>query len=131
MSELSAIRLLLVEDQILVRQGLRSILESNSNVRLVGEARDGEEAIACVEQLQPRVVLMDINMPKMDGVAATRQIKTKYPGVAVVGISVTADGYHQAAMRRAGAFEVVSKASTSLDQLYETIERAAASADSV
>ena len=121
------IRLLLVEDQLLIRQTLRSVLEGFPQVQLVGEAGDGEEALTYVERLKPDVVLMDINMPKMDGVAATRHIKSKYSDVAVVGITITADGYHQSAMRRAGAFDIISKGKASLNHLYQTIQNAAAS----
>jgi DNA-binding NarL/FixJ family response regulator len=127
MEKVAPIRLLLVEDQVLVRESLRSVLETNPNFQLIGEACDGEEAIGYVERFQPHVVLMDINMPRMDGVAATRQIKAKHPTVAIVGITITADGYHQMAMRRAGAFEILSKGKTSLNELYATLEQAASS----
>ncbi|HEU4683629.1 MAG TPA: response regulator [Nitrospira sp.] len=125
MSSTPRIRLLLVEDQTLVRHSLRSVLEAHPHFELIGEASDGEEAVACVEELQPTVVIMDINMPRMDGVAATRAIKAQFPDVAIVGLTITAEGYHQSAMRRAGAFDVLSKGRTSLEQLYGTIETAA------
>ena len=126
MDDHPTIRVLLVEDQLLIRQSLRSVLEDFPQVQLVGEACDGEEALLYVDQLKPDVVLMDINMPKMDGVAATRHINNKYSDVAVVGITITADGYHQSAMRRAGAFDIISKGKASLNQLYDTIQKAAA-----
>jgi DNA-binding NarL/FixJ family response regulator len=125
MATVGGIRVLLVEDQILVRQSLRAVLQGYPNLEVIAEAGDGEEALHYVEKLKPDVVLMDINMPKMDGVAATRLIKSEFPDVAVVGITITAEGYQQAAMRRAGAYEVLSKTKTGLQHLYATIQHAA------
>jgi DNA-binding NarL/FixJ family response regulator len=122
----SPVRVLLVEDHPIVRQGVRSLLETYSNLEVVGEAHDGEEAVAKVAKLQPAVVVMDINMPKMDGVAATRLIRTNYLHIAVLGLSVNAEGYHHDAMLRAGAFEVLSK-EHAVDLLYSAIQRAVAS----
>ena len=61
----------------MVRQGLRSALQAYPNIQVVGEAADGEEAVLCAAQIQPAVVVMDINMSKMDGITATRLIKTQ------------------------------------------------------
>ena len=123
----SPIKVLIVDDQTLVRESLCGVLKGFTNLEVVAEARDGEEAIRYVEALKPDVVLMDINMPRMDGVAATRVIKSQHPDVAIVGVTITADGYHQSAMKRAGAYEVVSKTKMSLQQLYATLEKAARS----
>lgn len=65
---------LLVDDQSLVRQGLKALLELEPDLRVVGEADNGQTAIELVEALQPDVILMDVRMPVMDGVAATREI---------------------------------------------------------
>jgi len=119
------IKVLLVDDQIMVRQSLSAVLHGHPNLELIGEAGDGEEALRYVEQLKPDVVVMDINMPRMDGVAATRLIKSEYPDVAVVGITITAEGYQQSAMRRAGAYEVLSKTKMGLQHLYATLQNAA------
>jgi DNA-binding NarL/FixJ family response regulator len=62
------IRVLLVDDHAMVRQGLRSALQAYPNIQVVGEAADGEEAVLCAAQIQPAVVVMDINMSKMDGI---------------------------------------------------------------
>src|SRR6478735_7207592 len=81
---------LLVDDHAMVRQGLRTMLESYADVEVVGEACDGEEALVCTEQLNPAVVVMDINMPKMNGIEATARLKARYPDVAIIGLSVNA-----------------------------------------
>jgi DNA-binding NarL/FixJ family response regulator len=83
----SAIRVLLVDDHAMVRQGLRCALEVYPNIEVVGEASNGDQAIECVAKVQPTVVVMDIVMPKMDGIAATRLIRTQYPHIAVVGLT--------------------------------------------
>jgi len=77
----------------MVRQGLRCTLETYPGIEVVGEASDGEEVLACIEKIRPTVVVMDIVMPKMDGIAATRLIKTQYPQIAVVGLT-RAEGLH-------------------------------------
>jgi len=125
-TQTGGIRVMLVDDQRMVREGLRSMLETVSNIEVVGEAGDGQEAMACIGELNPHVVVMDINMPKMDGLAATRLVTTHYPYVAVVGLSVTEDRYHQAAMERAGAVRVMTKGKHRLDELCQEIEKAAA-----
>ena len=119
------IRVMLVDDQPLVREGLRSLLETIPNIDVVGEASDGEEAIACIGELNPQVVVMDLNMPKMDGLAATRLVTVHYPYVAVLGLSVTEDSYLKSAMERAGAFRVMTKGKHRLEELCQEIEQAA------
>ncbi len=79
------IRLLLVDDQMIIRQGLRSLLEAKPDLEVVGEAENGQQAVAKVETLQPDVVLMDVRMPVMDGVAATRLI-CHLPSTGVSGV---------------------------------------------
>ena len=120
----SPIRVLLVEDHPLVRQSLRTILQAFPNVLIVGESITGEEAVASVGTLQPNIVLMDINIPLLDGIAATRMIKTRYPHVAVIGLTCHTPGYLVYAMTKAGAFEVLPK-EKALD-LYDLMQRAVA-----
>jgi NarL family two-component system response regulator YdfI len=79
------IRVMIADDHLMVRKGLRLMLEEEGgSVELVGDAANGKEAVALVEHLQPDVVLMDIRMPEMDGIAALKQIRASWPGVAVV-----------------------------------------------
>jgi DNA-binding NarL/FixJ family response regulator len=120
------IRVLLIDDHVMVRQGVRTLLEAYPNIEVVGEAGDGEEGLRQVEMLQPSVVVMDITMPKMDGVTSTRLIKTYYPHTAVVGLSVLAQSYPIDTMIKAGAHEVITK-EKAVDKLYDAIQRAVAS----
>jgi DNA-binding NarL/FixJ family response regulator len=78
------IRVVLVDDQTLVRQGIRLLLEIEPDIQVVGQAANGREALQCVETLHPDVVLMDVRMPVMDGVAATREICARYENVGVI-----------------------------------------------
>jgi DNA-binding NarL/FixJ family response regulator len=88
------IRLLLVDDQNIVRKGLKVLLEAQPGFQVVGEAGNGREAIAQVDALQPDVVLMDVRMPEMDGVAATQAICLRYPEIRVLVLSTfDADDY--------------------------------------
>ncbi len=85
------IQVLLVDDQGLIRQGLKALLELNADLQIVGEAENGETALQRVESLQPDVVLMDIRMPVMDGVAATRAIISRFPQVKVLVLTTFDD----------------------------------------
>src|SRR5919107_6268601 len=100
---MAATRVLLVDDESLVRRILKQILSAYQDLELVGEAANGEEAIAAVERLQPDVVVMDIRMPASDGIAAVRAIREKYPRVKIIGLSEYAQSYNIDAMERAGA----------------------------
>ncbi|MGD8472890.1 MAG: response regulator transcription factor [Anaerolineae bacterium] len=75
---------LLVDDHAVVRKGIRAVLSTEPDIEVVGEASDGEEALVQAAALQPDVILMDLVMPKMDGIEATRQITTRQPGVRVL-----------------------------------------------
>jgi DNA-binding NarL/FixJ family response regulator len=126
MTEAGLIRVLLAEDNSIVSYTVRKLLEQFPNIEVVGEARNGEEAVMKAEHLQPTIVVMDINMPKLDGIAATRLIKANFPRIAVIGLSVNAEGYHQNALLQAGAYEVLSKDKAG-HELYAAIQRAVAS----
>jgi PAS domain S-box-containing protein len=116
----SGFRVLLVDDHAVVRQGLRSVLDAWSEVEVVGEAGDGIEAIRLTESLQPDVVVMDINMPHMNGIDATKQIRQNNPHIHVIGLSVRQDKETEQAMREAGAEGYLSKESAA-QELYRMI----------
>ena len=118
------IRLLLVEDHVMVRQGLITALRCFPNIEVVGEASNGQEAVWMVDRLQPTVVVMDITLPKMDGVAATREIKKTHPNLPVLGLSANAEGFDATALRRAGALQVIAK-EKAVEELYSEILKAA------
>lgn len=115
------IRVLLVDDHALVRQALRSLLQMYPDFEVVGEACNGEEAIQRVREQAPSVVVMDINMPKLNGIEATARIKRTYPHVVVVGLSVNASDENRRAMRDAGATALVTK-EAAVEQLYQEIK---------
>src|SRR5690242_225771 len=117
------IRVLIAEDHTILRYTLRSVLNAYPEIEIVGEATNGEDAVLRAEELQPAIVLMDINMPKLNGIAATQRIKAKSKGVAVLGLSVHAEGYSVNSMLRAGAIAVVLKERATED-LYDAIQRA-------
>jgi DNA-binding NarL/FixJ family response regulator len=125
----SPIRVLLVEDHPLLRQSLRTILQAFPNVLIVGESVTGEDAVVSAGTLQPHIVLMDINIPLLDGIAATRMIKTRHPQIAVIGLTSHAPDYLVYAMTKAGASEVMPK-DKALD-LYEVIQRALAGSPAI
>lgn len=91
MHEAEPIRVLLVDDQRLMREGLRTLLELHRDLRVVGEAGDGHEAEDLTDQLRPRVVLMDLRMPRLDGVTATQRIKQRWPEVQVLVLTTFDD----------------------------------------
>jgi DNA-binding NarL/FixJ family response regulator len=121
-------RVLLVDDEYLVRLVLARILADYPDLEVVGEAANGDEAISSVERLRPHVVVMDIRMPRMDGIAAAREIKRKYPEVLILGLSEYAYGYHLDAMEKAGAVGVFQK-SKALEELYPAIKKITGGAD--
>ena len=117
------IRLLIADDNAVYRHALREILEAHPTLEVVGEATDGEDAILRAEELQPAIVLMDINMPKLNGIAATRRIKADHESMTVIGLSVHTDRDYVDAMLDAGAVALLSKEKATED-LYAAIERA-------
>jgi signal transduction histidine kinase/CheY-like chemotaxis protein len=120
-TRLQSIRVMLVDDHAMVRQGLRSLLEGYCDIEVVGEAANGEEALAAIVTLQPAIVLMDISMPKMNGIQATAAIRDRYPEIVVIGLSVQNGGEMHQAMLQAGAAVLLSK-EAAVEQLYQTIQ---------
>ena len=114
------IRVVVADDHAMIRQGLCSVLTQYSDVLVVGEASNGEEAVVLADHLQPDVMLMDIHLPKLDGIEATRQLKRTHPGVVVIGLSAHMTGPVEAAMKAAGVIAFVHK-EDALEKLYHTI----------
>ncbi len=121
---MSKITVLLAEDHTIVRQGLRSLLDNEPEIEVVGEAGDGQEAIQKTEQLRPAVVVMDITMPILNGLEATRQIKKLFPAVKVVILTVHSTEEHIYQILRAGASGYVVKQGA-VPELIEAIRAAA------
>lgn len=103
------IKVLLVDDQNLIRQGLKALLELEADLEIVGEAENGENAINLIVELQPDVVLMDIRMPIMDGVAATREIKKRFPNVKVLVLTTFDNDEYVTAALQNGAMGYLLK----------------------
>jgi signal transduction histidine kinase len=117
------IRVVLVDDHAIVRQGIKSLLDGHENIRVVGEASDGRRAIDLTKELRPDVVVMDVNLPVVDGMVATSQITRDCPETVVIALSVHDDRHIVESMQVAGAVAFVSKGSVTED-LYKAIEQA-------
>ena len=117
------IHVLLVDDHAMLRQGLRSIVDGYDHLQVVGEASNGLEAIDAVRILRPDVVVMDINMPTMNGIEATRRIKEEFPDTSVIGLSVQNGMDMVQRMQAAGICSYLTKESA-VDVLCRAIEDA-------
>jgi len=114
------IKVLIADDHPVVREGLRAMLMTDQNIEVVGESGDGAEAVKMVTEKKPNVVLMDIRLPNMDGVEATRRIKDKRPATAVVVFTMYDNGAYVIDAVRAGASGYLLK-DTSRELLLHTI----------
>src|SRR5690242_16187161 len=119
--ESQAIPVLIVDDHPVVRHGLRAILQTDTSLHVVGEAADGLDAIDKVALYNPRVVLMDVHMPRMDGLAATRKIKERFPRVAVIVLTLYNNDQYVVEAVKAGAAGYLLKTS-SRDEISHTIQ---------
>ncbi|MBF8265309.1 MAG: response regulator transcription factor [Dehalococcoidia bacterium] len=109
------IKIFLADDHLILREGIRSLLQKLPDIEVVGEATDGETAVNEVSRIIPDVVLMDITMPKLNGLEATRQIKEKHPQVKVLILTMHETGQYLSEMLQAGASGYVVKTTTSAD----------------
>lgn len=116
------IRVLLVEDHHLMRKGLAELLQEKKDLAVVGEAADGIEAIELADRLKPHVILMDVTMPKLDGIEATTRIMRNHPDVRIIGLSMHDDEVFRQKMLGAGAVDFLTK-SDMPETLIETIRR--------
>ncbi len=103
------ISVLIADDHTIVRSGVRILLEAETDIRVVGEALNGIEALELAESLQPDIVLMDIAMPEMDGLEATRQLKTRYPHINVLVLTMHRSDEYFFEMLKAGASGYILK----------------------
>ncbi len=118
------VRVLLVDDQALFREALATLLEVRPEIEVVGEAADGEAALRRAADLRPDVVLMDLHMPVLDGIAATRRLRVEQPGVRVLALTTFDDDEDVFTALRAGAVGYLLKDVTA-DRLVEALLAAA------
>ena len=112
-------RIMLADDHRMFRQGLRNLLESREDMEVVGEASDGREAVDLAQRCNPDVVIMDVSMPGLNGVEATRKITTDRPGTKVIGLSMHTDRRYTSELLKAGAAGYLPK-----DGAFEELEQA-------
>ncbi|MGH9721571.1 MAG: response regulator [Bryobacteraceae bacterium] len=118
-------KILLADDHKMLRRGLRRILEEHADLEVVGEAADGREAVELAGQLQPDVIVMDIAMPQMNGIEATRQIIQRHPKTSVVILSMYSDENYVVQVLRAGARGYLLKDSAE-EELIDAVRAASA-----
>jgi CheY-like chemotaxis protein/two-component sensor histidine kinase len=111
------IRVLIADDHTVVRRGISTLLYQQSDMEVLGEASDGEEAVHLARQIVPDVILMDISMPNMDGLEATRIIHSEFPHIRVIGLSMYDEDEQAKAMLAAGASTYLSKSGNTNDLL--------------
>ena len=118
---MSKIRVFLADDHLILREGIRALLEKVPDIEMVGEAADGEAAISGIEQLMPDVVLMDITMPGINGLEATRLIKQRYPQIKVLILTMHETDQYLSEMLSAGASGYIVK-TTDSSELISAIQ---------
>lgn len=121
---MTPLRIVLADDHEVVRFGLRTLVDSSPGMRVVGEARNGEEAIARALELRPDVLVMDISMPGLDGAAATERISRECPGIRVLALTAHDDRGHLTRLLQAGAAGYVLKRAA-VDELVRAIRTVA------
>jgi len=112
-------KILLADDHGIIREGLRSLLEKQDEFEVIGEAQDGRKAVALVRELSPDIVIIDISMPNLNGIDATRQIVNACPKVKVIALSIHSNRRFVAKMLKAGAKGYILK-----DSLFEELSHA-------
>lgn len=114
-------RVLLADDRQMTRDGLRALLEKRPDTKVIGEACDGREAVELSQQLRPDVVVMDISMPGLNGIEATKQILRDHPKIKILALSVHTDRRYALTMLEAGAMAYVIKNAAS-SELYGALD---------
>ena len=118
------IRIVIVEDNKVFREALELLLGLRSDLEVVASVADGEEAVPAVEKHKPHVVLMDYRLPGLDGIEATRALRSAYPTIAVVALTASANREEMRALREAGAVATLTK-DTELEEIVAAIHEAA------
>jgi len=118
-------RIVIADDEGILRQGLSALIREQPDMEVVGEAQDGWEAVALAKKLKPDAVVMDISMPNLNGVDATRQILAENPNIKVVALSMHPDRHYVTEILKAGALAYVLK-SYFVDELIKALHAAAA-----
>jgi DNA-binding NarL/FixJ family response regulator len=113
-------KILLAEDHKIVREGLRSLIEKQSNMEVVGETEDGRTTVQAVKDLAPDIVIMDVSMPNLNGMEATRQVLIDFPEIKVIALSMHSDKRFIAGMLKAGASGYLLK-DCAFDELVQAI----------
>ncbi len=117
---MGVIKVLLADDHVITRQGIRRLLEDESDIEVIGEADDGEAAVEMASEMKPDLVIMDIAMPKLNGIEATRQIKLIHPTIAVLALSAYDDDEYVFGLLEAGAAGYLLKRATG-DELIRAV----------
>jgi DNA-binding NarL/FixJ family response regulator len=115
------IKIILADDHKIVREGLRILLEKHPDIEIIGEADDGEALLPIVRKLQPDIILMDISMPNLNGIEATKQITREFPKYKIIGLSMHFEKRFIAKMLMAGAHGYLRKACAS-EQIIQAIQ---------
>ncbi len=118
------IKVLLVDDHQLVRTGFRHILQGSDGIEVVGEAECGEDAVVEAKKLKPNLVLMDVNMPGIGGIEATRRIRRQNPATQVIAVTVLSDAPFPEQLHEAGALGYLTKGCPA-DELFQAIKMVA------
>ena len=116
------VRILLVDDHAMIREGIRTLLEHQEDFVILGEAKNGEEALEATKLVLPDVVVMDVNMPRINGIEATKILTNEHPTVKVIGLSVHEDKQIEKMLLEAGAAKYVTKSSVA-SQLVDAIRQ--------
>jgi DNA-binding NarL/FixJ family response regulator len=117
------INVLLADDHTIVRDGLRALLEANPDIKVIGDAANGKEAVDQVEKLDPDIVVMDISMPDMNGIVATRRIMESKPGIRIIVLSMlgTADNVFHALQAGAKGYLLKESAGREVVEAVQTV----------
>lgn len=126
--EMPRIRVVLADDHSMVRQGLVRVFLDEADFEIVGEAADGKEALELARELHPDVIVMDLQMPVMSGLEATRAIRKELPEVQVIGLSMDANKEYRRSLRRAGALDLLHKGGSAEDLIQRVREHLVAKA---